>query len=214
MCNLHVPSWSIKFDWMLHFCGRQTSCQTGHMSVAGCCISWVPKHALSMASVECLLKGMHAMAIPWSLIGASSRDIDVCMWRQCLAGVAALELAYLNTQGSPYKFEHTIGKLSSSSLQRCVQNSIRAFFKPASTCQRCQLPGRKLMLATLGQGHLALSVNSRGSARVVTTPYVRQQEDLQGCVHARSGRLDVQMELRKCDAKATLPNWQVNCGYP
>ena len=49
---------------------------------------------------------------------------------------------------------------------------------------------------------------------VVTTPYVGQQEDIKGCAHARLGRLEVQMELRNCDVKATLPNWQVNCGYP
>ena len=49
---------------------------------------------------------------------------------------------------------------------------------------------------------------------MVGTLYVGQKEDLNGCVHAMLDRLASQEYLRNGDAMTTLPNWQVNCGYP
>ncbi len=75
--NLVVGSSRVNSDVVFQVRGNETSCQTGHVSVGGACISWVPDHAMSMASLECMLNGMHADAIAWCLTRAISREIHV-----------------------------------------------------------------------------------------------------------------------------------------
>ncbi len=53
-----------------------------------------------------------------------------------------------------------------------------------------------------------------GLATPGATLYVGQKEDLKGCVHAMLDRLASHKYFRNCVAMTTLPNWQVNCGYP
>jgi hypothetical protein len=93
VCKLNVGSSWVNSDGAFHVRGYETSCQTGHVSVDGACISWVPEHAMSMASLACMLKGMHADAISWFLTRAVSREIHACLRSQDLARVSALKLA-------------------------------------------------------------------------------------------------------------------------
>jgi hypothetical protein len=79
VCKLNVGSSSVNSDGVFHVRGYETSCQTGHVSVDGACISWVPEHAMSMASLACMLKGMHAYAISWFPTREIFREMHVCL---------------------------------------------------------------------------------------------------------------------------------------